>query len=68
MDRSIIDAMLDALRRKAAVAVLIGMLTVGRYETSLWPLRTPVAVVRVRTVDPAAEAWRSLFPSRPAPN
>jgi len=68
VDRSVIDETLAALRRKAAVAVLIGMLTVGRHEVSLWLVHTPPAVVRVRTVDPAAEAWRALFPTRPAPN
>ncbi|TVR88372.1 MAG: hypothetical protein EA416_13425 [Trueperaceae bacterium] len=68
MDRSVIDETLAALRRKAAVAVLIGMLTIGRHEASMWLVPPPPAVVRVRTVDPAAEAWRALFPSRPAPN
>ncbi len=63
-----IDASLAALRRRAAVGVLVGMLTLGRPEPSRWLLHTPPAVVRVRTDDAAADAWRALFPSRPAPN
>lgn len=63
-----IDRALAGLRRRAAVAMLIGLLTVGGHDTSPWSIRTPPAVVRVRSVDPAAEAWRALFPSRPAPN
>jgi hypothetical protein len=68
VDRSTIDASLAALRRKAAVSVLVGLLTLGRPEPSRWALVTPPAVVRVRTSDAAAEAWRALFPTRPPAN
>jgi hypothetical protein len=68
MRRTTLDRTLDGLRRRAAVAVLVGLLTVGRHETSALSIRTPPAVVRVRSVDPATEAWRALFPTWPAPN
>jgi len=57
-----------ALRRRAAVAVVIGLLAFGRPAPSAWVFQTPPAVVRVQTCNRAAEAWRSLFPARPAPN
>ncbi len=59
VDRFATDEALAPLQRLSAVAVQIGMLTVGCHEPSPRGAHTPPAVVRIRTTDPAAEAWRT---------
>lgn len=58
----------SAWRRRAAVAVVVGMLAFGRPAPRPWVLRSPPAVVRVESGNRAADAWRALVPARPAPN
>ena len=49
----------SAWRRRAAVAVVVGMLAFGRPAPRPWVLRSPPAVVRVESGNRAADAWRA---------
>jgi hypothetical protein len=63
-----LGAMVLGVQRRMTVAAVVGLLTFGAPAPRAVTLAGPPAVVRVQVSSPGAEAWRALFPARPAPN
>jgi hypothetical protein len=64
----VFGGMTTSVQRRLATVVLVGMLAFGTPVRRPVTLTMPPAVVRVQTTSAGAEAWRGIFPERPAPN